>query len=462
MVPSAPADLSTAAGLPARLLTLCPSLTTAKALCVALSGGLDSMVLLHLLLQLQTNGLLPARLRALHIHHGLQSDADKWQQHCRQWCEQWQLPFVACKVSVNQQQGESLEAAAREARYTAFAAELQPGEVLVQAHHANDQAETLLLRLLRGSGLQGLGGMPAARELAQGSLLRPLLAVTREELHDYATTHALPWVEDPSNADPRFDRNYLRATLMPLLQARWPAAVLSLGRSAELAQEAAGLLDALAAQDLAAAPAEFPNRLPLSLLRPLDPARQRNLLRHWLAQQPLQLQGAAMSYQNLQRAIAELVTPPACEHVWLEWGEGEQVLQLHRYRDWLYLLKPLPPAPAARLWNLVQPLGLPAPLGSLHWHIPGKSVIDLPQQLQLRFRSGSEHMVKADGHHQSLKNHWQQRGIPPWLRDCVPLLYHGEELVAIGEEILAGSTLGKIVGNMRPLAWQRAVLLCGW
>ena len=462
MVPSVPAEASAAAGLPARLLTLCPALTTATALCVACSGGLDSVVLLHLLVQLRNAGLLAADLRALHVHHGLHADADRWLQHCRRLCSEWQVPFEACKVRVDRQPGDSLEAAARNARYAAFAIQLRQGETLVQAHHANDQAETLLLRLLRGSGVDGLGAMPMARELAQGNLLRPLLTLTRNELQDYAARQGLEWVEDPSNADPRFDRNYLRTTLMPLLQQRWPAAVQSLGRSAELVQEAAALLSVLAAQDLANLAPELPNRLPLTVLRPLDAARQRNAVRHWLALQPPALQGAAISWHNLQRCLTDLVQPDDEAYVWLEWGEGEQRLQLHRYRDHLYLLRPLPATPSSQTWDLAASLELPTPLGSLQWQLADKAVTAAPATLQLRFRHGGEQLTKADGHHQPLKNYWQQRGIPPWLRDCVPLLYHGEELVAIGDEILSGSSLGKALGNLRPLRWQRSLLLCGW
>ena len=461
MVPSAPADVSPVAGLPARLLSLCPSLVAARALCVAFSGGLDSVVLLHLIVQLRNTGQLAMPLRALHIHHGLHAEADSWLAHCQRLCTEWRVPLVAHRVSVALQSGDGLEAAARESRYAAFTAELQRGEVLVQAHHANDQAETLLLRLMRGSGVDGLAAMPVARELGQGSLLRPLLAVTRAELHEYAKAHSLAWVEDPSNADTRFDRNYLRNTLMPVLQQRWPSAVQSLARSAELTQEAAGLLAVLARQDLEGVSTDQPNRLPLAVLRPLDAARQRNALRYWLAQQPPELHGQSIAWHQLQRCVTELVQPEHADHLWLEWGDGEQCLQLHRYRDQLYLLRPLPAAPATMQWQLSTPLELPGPLGCLYWQ-PVSADVALPQSLQLRFRSGGEQMTKADGHHQSLKNHWQQRGIPPWLRHCVPLLYHGEELVAIGDEILSGSTLGKLVGNHRVLRWERSLLLCGW
>jgi len=463
MVPSAPADPSAPTGLtPARLLTLCPALASASALCVAYSGGLDSTVLLHLLVQLHKQGLLMAPLRAVHVHHGLQAAADDWMRHCELQCATWQVAFAACHVDVILRAGDSPEAAARDARYAAFAATLQSGEFLVQAHHANDQAETLLLRLLRGSGLSGLGGMPEQRSLAQGSLLRPLLGVDRHDLHGYAQANGLEWIEDPSNAEIRFDRNFVRSQVLPVLQQRWPSAIDSLQRSASLFGEVGELLDQLAAEDLRRVQDEkFTNRLSTVLLQPMGAARQRNLLRYWLTTQAPELQGSAPGYHLLQRCARELLQRSVLEPRQLEWGKAPHALQLHRYRDVLYLLRPLPAPPAAKSWTLTQPLVLPSPLGTLHWQTP-ELITGVPQQLELRFRNGSELIAKGDGQHQSLKNYWQERGIPPWLRNCVPLLYHGEELVAIGEEVIATSSLGIATQNMQPLHWQRSLLLCGW
>lgn len=462
-MPSAPAEQSAATGLtPARLLSLCPALATASAICVACSGGLDSTVLLHLLVQARVNSLLVASLRVFHVHHGMQLEADSWLEHCRAQCEQWQLPFTAIRVRVELHQGDSPEAAARRARYFAFEEALQPGEVLVQAHHANDQAETLLLRLLRGSGMTGLGSIPAARRLGVGRLLRPLLVVGRNQLLAYAHANRLQWIEDPSNTDTRYDRNFLRWQVIPVLQQQWPSTVNSLLRSASLAAEADGLLNELAAADLLQVHIDgFANRLSVAALQQLNPARQRNLLRHWILTQPPELQGGAPGYELLQRCISELLDPMITQPRLLAWGEGAEALQLHRYRDVLCLLRPLPPPPAAQGWTLEQALKLPAPLGSLHWREPSQ-MPGVPQQLELRFRVGGERIVRDDGHHQTLKNYWQQRGIPPWLRDSVPLLYHGGELVAIGDEVIAASSLGMATKKLQPLCWQRSHLLCGW
>ncbi len=463
MVPSVPADPSAGTALqPSRLLKLCPAITSAKALCVAFSGGLDSTVLLHLLWQLRNQGLLTAPLRALHVHHGLQRGADAWLEHCRQLCQQWNIAFTGSCVDAAARRGESPEARAREARYQAYAVELQPDEFLVQAHHCDDQAETLLLRLMRGSGVAGLSGMPVERVLAHGRLLRPLLGLHKQELEAYALHHKLPHVEDPSNADHRYDRNFLRAEILPRLQQRWPEAAASLVRSVELLQEAETLLHELAALDLSSAGLEFPNRLSLPALRQLSPARQRNLLRHWLLQQPEELAGTEMSYQLLQRCVHELIAPQTDEYAMLEWGEGRKARQLHRYRSALYLLLPLPQVPASCSWDPDMLLQLPAPLGCLQWMLPAVANTAELLPLEVSFRHGSERVNKPDGHHQSLKHYCQQRGIPPWLRDLIPLLYHGHELSAIGEDLLPDTMLARVVKNVRPIRWQRSQLLCGW
>ncbi len=257
---------------------------------MAFSGGLDSTVLLHLLAQLARSEALPA-LSALHVHHGLQAAADGWPAHCQVVCRSLGIPLRVERVQVAV--GGSIEQAARDARYRAFQANLGEGQVLLTAQHLDDQAETLLFRLLRGAGLRGLAAMPASRPLGGGRLCRPLLGVSRAELEAYAQTHRLDWVEDPSNQDPRFSRNYLRREIMPRLASHWPQAVAGMARCAAHLREAEDLLAELAAIDLRACrqPSEldWPDwldlpRIALEPLRRLSAARQRNLLRAWLGQ----------------------------------------------------------------------------------------------------------------------------------------------------------------------------------
>lgn len=271
--------------LPSRLLLNLKPWRNAATWRIAFSGGLDSTVLLHLLAHLATTESLPA-LSAIHVHHGLQAVADAWPQHCRSVCASLGVPLQIVRVQV--QPGASLERAARDARYHAFTEVTRPDDVLLTAQHRDDQAETLLFRLLRGAGVRGLSGMPRQRPLGEGHLLRPLLDVTRAELEAYANEHGLSWIEDPSNEDRQYSRNYLRHQVFPALTRRWPQAVATMARSAAHLTEAQGLLEELADMDLreASSVSEFAwlglRSLELASLVQLSAARQRNALSHWL------------------------------------------------------------------------------------------------------------------------------------------------------------------------------------
>ncbi|MDN5597950.1 MAG: tRNA lysidine(34) synthetase TilS, partial [Pseudomonas sp.] len=271
--------------LPATLLHTLAPWRNAPAWHIAFSGGLDSTVLLHLLVSLANIENLPP-VSAVHVHHGLQAAAEAWPAHCQSVCDSLGVPLRVMRVQVRP--GASLERAARDARYQAFMQIMGAGEVLFTGQHRDDQAETLLFRLLRGAGVRGLAAMPEHRPLAQGRLVRPLLACTRSELEAYAHQHQLQWIEDPSNVDSRFSRNYLRHRVLPAVTERWPQAITHLARTAEHMAEAQGLLDELALMDLQRAdqPSAFPwlplQSLALEPLRELSDARQRNALRHWL------------------------------------------------------------------------------------------------------------------------------------------------------------------------------------
>ncbi|WP_147674782.1 tRNA lysidine(34) synthetase TilS, partial [Vulcaniibacterium tengchongense] len=244
-----------------------PELPATGALVVGFSGGLDSTVLLH---WLAADPALRARgLRALHVNHALHPAADAWQRHCVAVCERLQVPLRSVRVEVQRGAGSGLEAAAREARHAAFAAELAAGEVLVLAHHRADQAETFLLRALRASGPDGLAAMRPWRRYGAGWLWRPLLGCGRDALLAHARAHGLGWIDDPGNADPAFDRNFLRARVLPLLRERWPHADAALARAAALCGEAQALLEDGDAEALALAASADPHCLRVGPLRAL-------------------------------------------------------------------------------------------------------------------------------------------------------------------------------------------------
>lgn len=388
---------------------------------VAFSGGLDSTVLLHLLADLARHHRLPP-LSAIHVHHGLQTVAASWPGHCRQMCQILGVPFQVIEVQVSP--GASLEQAARDARYAAFDTVLLPGEVLLAAQHRDDQAETLMFRLLRGAGVKGLAAMPVQRILGRGHLFRPLLDEPRALLEAYAREQGLSWIEDPSNQDTRFSRNYLRNQVLPMLTARWPQAVASFNRSAAHLAEAQELLDELALQDLAQAdtPCPWPwLNVPSLELAPLEAqseARQRNALRHWLG---------------------PLTRLPDSDH-WAGWNslrdagpDGRPIWrladgQLHRAEG--------------RIWWL-SGIWLKDVAGSQHWstasqplHLPGNGMLEILGEiprggLHVHYRQGGEIVNVPDRGRRDLKRLLNEKGVPVFLRGRLPLLYRGEQLLAV-------------------------------
>lgn len=426
--------------LPGRLLLNLQPWRHATTWHIAFSGGLDSTVLLHLLADLAKNQSLPA-LNAIHVHHGLQAAAEAWPEHCRSMCESLGVPLQVIRVQV--QPGASLERAARDARYAAFIEATQANEVLLTAQHRDDQAETLLFRLLRGAGVRGLSGMPRQRPLGKGQLLRPLLDATRAELEAYASQHKLRWIEDPSNQDRQFSRNYLRHQVFPALTQRWPQAMASMARSAAHLSEAQELLNELARIDLseASAASEFDwLKLPSIKLAPLEKlsdARQRNALSHWL--EPLTRLPDSdhwSGWLDLRDATGD------ARPIW-RLAEGE----LHRAggRIWWLSGRWLRAAPVPGAWlEPAQPLALPDNgVLTLNGQIP-----DGP--LQIRYREGGEVMELAGRGHRDLKRLLNERGVPPFVRGRLPLLFKDGQLLAVAN--LSGLD-GEAAGGWN-LHWQ--------
>ncbi len=411
----------------ARFAEVLQGLPDAPRYWLAYSGGRDSHVLLHATAALRRQ--LPGELRAIHVDHGLSPDAPRWAAHCRMVCKGLDVPLRIRRVDARPRRGESPEAAARRARYEAIADLMAPGDCLLTAHHQDDQAETLLLQLLRGSGPHGLAAMPEKAPLAGGWHLRPLLDFNRAALAAYAEQQGLQWVEDESNFDTGIRRNYLRHQVFPLLATLWPAASATLARSAAHCAEAATLLDALAAEDLARAATAEPHRLSIPALRALDGPRRRNLLRYWLRGLKLPLPRTA----HLQRIEKDLLEAAPDRMPVLRW-EG---VELRRYRDGLHALRPRAPCDQTQVlhWEPPQTLALPGNNGLLTARaVTGCGLAQAScraRRVSVRIRQGGERCLMADGHHQSLKKLLQARGIPPWERECLPLIYIGNELAAV-------------------------------
>ena len=409
-------------------------------LLVGYSGGLDSTVLLHVLAR-----RAPGRVRAVHVNHGLQAAADAWAAHCRATCAEWSLPFEEHRVDVRLA-GQGPEAAARQARLQALEAALRPGEVLVLAHHREDQAETFLLRALRGSGVDGLAAMRRWRGFGRGRLWRPLLDTPRAALEAHARGQALAWVEDPGNAEAGFDRNFLRNRVLPLLATRWPHATASLARSAALCADASTLLAARDQAWLAEARADAPERLSRPALDALDASAQARALRAWveaLGLPPLPAGG-------VERVRRELLPAPADAVARYHWHGAE----IHAWRDALHAgpVAAALPGDWATDWDGTRPCPLPGG-GWLEISPPLRT----PRPMRVRARRGGERIVLPGRRHgHALKHVLQEAGIPPWERTRLPLVGTADgTLLAAGDRVLSGEFQAWLGEQDSTLHWRR-------
>jgi tRNA(Ile)-lysidine synthase len=361
---------------------------------VGFSGGLDSSVLLHAVAACRDDGVV-----AVHVHHGLHPDADRWQAHCARVCDAWQLPLRVTAVTVPRR--GSVEAHARAARYRVFERMLdRPGDLLLLAHHLDDQAETGLLRLLQGRGFYG---MPASRAIGAGYLARPLLALSRADLEAYAVTHGLSWVDDPGNAELHFDRNYVRHRLLPQLRQRWPGVVRAI----------VGALPVRDAVRLAAA-----ETLAIADLGGIPREQAITIIREWLSGHGVVTPRRAALVDFLAQIEAPEDRQPRLSLTGAE---------LRRFRGRLHLVRPAPYL--TDTYQVVAPGCLRLPHGELHllpdpngWHPVGA--------LAVRFRRGGER-VRWRGHQRTLKQLLHGSDLPPWRRDTLPLLFDDLGLLAV-------------------------------
>ncbi len=404
-------------------------------LLIALSGGIDSVVLLSLADQLQK--IHGCTLRAVYVDHGLQQHSGQWGEHCAALCQTRSISFSIEPVEVDLQSGLSPEAAARDARYAAFEKLLEDNEYLCTAHHADDQAETLLLQLLRGAGTNGLAAMPELRRFGSGFLLRPLLQVSQAEIQAYAIRHQLSWCDDPSNNNLDFDRNYLRHELLPRLQKRWPNAVKNMTRSANHCAEAVALANDLALQDSShsvvdaadqSIAAQMPPQLSVRHLQSLSYLRQKNLLRNWIRHHGYQMPSTV----QLQQILKDLVVDNGQGHGRVNFGRAS----VARYQDALYVddrdqFDPLPDFEYQ--WCCSEP---PLLIRELGWQLDAschpKLLPFIGKPLVVRNRRGGERWRRdAAGHSVSVKSLLQQKNIPPWHRSRLVFVFHRDLLVDI-------------------------------
>lgn len=413
---------------------------------VGCSGGLDSSVLLHALARMPE-----ARARglaALHVDHGLHADSGDWAGQCRAFSASLGIECEVVIAAVERDAGFGPEAAARAARYAAFADRLPAGAILALAHHRDDQSETVLLKLLRGAGPEGIGGMRAIRPLAAGLLWRPLLALPRAALRAYALAYALAWVDDPGNVQPRFARNFLRHDVLPMLRTRWPDLDDALGHAARHARAAADFIGAEAGKALARMQGLDPATLRWRDWRDLPDALRDPVLRRWLRSlglsEPTHLQVAELERQLASASDERL---PCVSFANTE---------LRRYRDLLYAMTALPAPPIGWTANWDgRRMTLPGDCGSI-------ALIDalgedppLDAVLTLGFRCGGETLrPHGDIHTRELRDLFQQAGVPPWQRGRIPLVHLDGALAAVGDLWLDEAAAGWFERIGRRVEWR--------
>jgi tRNA(Ile)-lysidine synthase len=390
---------------------------------IAYSGGRDSHVLLHALALLRKETHF--NFKAIHINHSLSANADSWANHCKQICFKLKVEMIQLTVNAKSTIGESPEEVAREKRYAALAAQLSADDILLTAHHQDDQAETFLLQLMRGAGTKGLAAMPYSKPLGNGYQVRPFLTITRAEIIEYALENNLHWIEDESNQQLHFSRNFIRSKIIPVLQERWPNVTTTIARSAEHCSEAQQLIDSIAAQDYAVVAGTVANTLSVPALLKLTKERQRQVIRYWLQQNNFPLPSSV----KLHQAQLDMLHAREDKVPVVNWQGAE----LRRFRNDLYVIKPLSVHDTTQIisWDLSQPLNLQN-LGTLQaTPIIGEGLrADIPD-ITIRFRTGGE-LCQLPGRafRHDLKKLLQSWNIPVWQRDRIPLIYSGDKLAA--------------------------------
>jgi tRNA(Ile)-lysidine synthase len=382
---------------------------------VAFSGGLDSAALLHALSQsaaARTRGL-----RAVHVDHGIHDDSAQWALRCQEFADTYGVKLDVCAVEVLRTRGLGLEASARRARYGEIERLMTPGEIVALAHHRDDQAETVLLKLLRGAGPEGIGAMRPLRRQGPGMAWRPLLGLPRAAMREYAEQHGIRWISDPSNADPSIDRNYLRMQVLPRIVSRWPEAEASIAQSATWARAAAEFIEVEAERALARLQGLDPATLQFREWLELPQALRDPVLRRWLRALDL----PEPTHYQAAELVRQLGEAGEDRQPCVRWPGAE----VRRYRDLLHALPPLQVPP----FDWVAPfdgsaLALPMNLGILRLVDTDHAPATVSDDLRVRFRRGGESLrLEAGGHTRELRDLFQEAGIPPWQRGRLPLVF---------------------------------------
>jgi tRNA(Ile)-lysidine synthase len=438
-----------------RLLEILRSFPVANAYVVGFSGGADSTALLHALSAIQDQ--LESPVSAIHVNHGLHKHADLWQSQCETFCDQYNIGLVCHRVELKNNSGKGLEAEARHLRYAAMSADLAPGACLLTAHHADDQAETLLLNLMRGSGVDGLSAMPESRPLGNGMLQRPLLAFKTSALRDYLDEQEVKWTEDPSNQHLNHDRNFVRHGIIPLLEQRWPEVSKRLLLTRKAMTDARHLLENLAEAHLEQN-LLHPFVLRLSSQFDDDPGLFKLVIRRWTKQSGI----CSIPAYRLDSFYEQVHHADSDNKVAVRWDGWS--LRLYKRQLWLHKDRDIPPCPLVAWPSEQTELELGSDIGQLVLKQENDkgALPENPIEMKVptpAFSIGSRIDIKDTGikqgdQHKSLKNLFQQADIPPWFRDCIPLCQQEGELVAMGDWCFNESVTSWMSENNVKLSWH--------
>lgn len=432
-----------------RLLHILQSFPAVNNYIAGFSGGADSTALLHALGRIQNQ--LDTPVSAVHVNHGLHDDADLWQSQCENFCRQNKIKLVCLKVKLENCSGKGVEAEARQLRYEAISTLLEPGACLLTAHHADDQAETLLLNLMRGSGVDGLSAMPESRPLGQGILQRPLLGFQNKALRDYLRENNIEWTEDPSNLHLNHDRNFVRHEIIPLLENRWPEVSKRLLLTRKAMTDARYLLEGLADDYL------DKNLAHAFVLQVTSQAFDhvellKLVIRRWMKNTA----APTIPAYQLESFCAQLRQANSDHKVSIAWAGW--ILRLYKHQLWLQTNEEVLPCPTVKWPGDRTGVDLGSDIGRLVLHDNGNRSRGWPGpqgELSVGARINiTESVICQGGHHKNLKNLFQQAGIPPWLRDCIPLCKLDHELVAIGDWCFSEQFAAWLSENDIKLSWR--------
>ena len=394
--------------------------------CIAFSGGMDSTVLLHVMKNIIDE---KSQIRAIHINHNIVDNSKVWTKTCKSICKNFGIDIEIISLEVTHN-GYGLEAAARDERYKKLKEKLYENEYLLTAHHEEDQMETVFLRMARGTGLDGLQGINEKYSFGEGIIFRPMLEVSKTSVMDYAKEHQLKWVEDSSNQDTHFDRNFLRKKIIPQFRERWPSIASSVSRLSQLSAQNIKILNQIAEEDIG--PIANMNELPLAKLLDKSFERANNMLRYIILANGMSIP----SMKTLQDGLKEMLDPETDKSV-IAWKD----YCIRKYKNHLYFLSNSDLEPNkvdVRIpWEIGKTVNLGENIGTIEAtfiHGDGLSIEKCKNKLTISYRQGGE-LIKPIGHriNKSLKNLFQENQILPWMRDKIPLIYYQDELVSVAD-----------------------------